>query len=245
MSWNTVMSPDNTDPLTQPHTHKYCIFIEKALLSLYLGVRGGKVDAERARGCQLILHSSATNAYICRSRIITELSEPFSGPQLPTAYEKTPIKQLSFKVGPNSVIWVPKKHWEGDHSCLTANSESGAKSIKAQIKNGEGLSLSKALKNCNSSAKNVRKDYSFHVQAEDIDTTLSSMSIIPYAFYKAGVDFTLIPRYVPLTAHHRTMSMSMSSLLNGNQTNKAAIVQHVALQLCCWTVAKCCCHFYN
>lgn len=157
MSWDTVMSPDNTDPLTKPHTHTNTVFLLKRLcFLLYLGVHGGKVDAERARGCQLVLHSSASNSYICRSRIITELSEPFSGPQLPTAYEKTPIKQLSLKVGPNSVIWVPKKHWEGDHSCLTANSQSGAKSIKAQIKNGEGLSLSKALKNCNSSAKNVR-----------------------------------------------------------------------------------------
>lgn len=68
------------------------------------------MDVERAQGCQLILHSSATNAYICCSHIITELSEPFSGPQLPTAYEKAPIKQLSLKVGPNSVISAPKKH---------------------------------------------------------------------------------------------------------------------------------------
>lgn len=116
------------------HTHKHsCIFTEKVLLQLYLRVHGGRVDKKSMR---LSAHSSQLcyKAYICCSHIITELSEPFSGPQLPTAYEKTPIKQLSLKVGTNSVIWAPKTHWEGDHSWLTANSESGAKSIKAQIK---------------------------------------------------------------------------------------------------------------
>lgn len=89
---------------TTANTNTHVFLLKGAPPQLYLGVRGGRVDMQGARGCQLILHSSTANAYICCSRIITELSEPFPGPQLPTAYEKTPIKQLSLKVGPNSVI---------------------------------------------------------------------------------------------------------------------------------------------
>lgn len=104
------MSPRQCRParaaITRANT-LYCIFflLKGLWLRQYLKVRGWKGGrGERAPGCQLILRSAATNANICGGHIITELSEPFSGPQLPTAYEKTPIKQLSLKVGPNSVI---------------------------------------------------------------------------------------------------------------------------------------------
>lgn len=132
----TALSPDNTDTQSrQPHTQilmylywkRHCNFccISKSMR---------RVVAERAWGCQLSLHSSSTNVYISCSRIITELSEPFSGPRLQTAYEKTPIKQLSLEAEPNSVIWAPKKHWEGDHSGWQLIQKVGLKALRLRKK---------------------------------------------------------------------------------------------------------------
>lgn len=110
-----------------------CFFMEKGPS---LAVFQSPVDkVERAEVCQLIVHGSATNAHIRCGCIIMELSEPFLGSRLWTAYEKTPIKQLSLKVGARSLISAPKKQRERTHRRMTANSESGGlKGIKARIK---------------------------------------------------------------------------------------------------------------
>lgn len=76
-------------------------------------------------GCRLILHSSATNVRIRCGCIIMQLSEPFLASLLGTIHEKTPIKQLSLKVGPNSFISAPKEQRERAQRQMTANSESG------------------------------------------------------------------------------------------------------------------------
>lgn len=84
-----------------------------------------KMDVQSAEGCRLILDSSATNVHTRRGCIIMELSEPFLASLLGTIYEKTPIKQLSLKVGPNSFISAPKEQRERAQRRMTANSESG------------------------------------------------------------------------------------------------------------------------
>lgn len=83
---------------------QYFITERGASPRLYLRVHG------RKRGSVgLSAHSSlaANGKYLRRPpppHNYVSYQSLFSGPQLPTAYEKAPIKQLSLKVGPNSVI---------------------------------------------------------------------------------------------------------------------------------------------
>lgn len=110
---------DPPPPLLQSHVQICMCFDGKGPSLAVFHSPVDKMDVQTL--CRLVLHSSATIVRV----IIMELSEPFLASLLGTIYEKTSIKQLSLKVGPNSFISAPKEQRERAQRRMTANSESG------------------------------------------------------------------------------------------------------------------------